>query len=498
MNPYENALKVRYDVPLGEPRVYIQDHALTRAGLSPGTHYTYTMDHARNIVEVSPDPSGPKIVSRRQEKDRLKPVLDIRNGDMARFFQGCSHINIVIATDGVRVVGERKAPEIPPEGFAMGDVHAAAPPNDTGLNAYHICAGGGVSADRSKAAGFTDAAFVEHSPGENKAQWDRYARVLEENNPEAVILNVPLQYVTGEMFPANLPVGMVSLTVPCDEDSNARRNLKDAPDDLFVRTHHLYLHAMRLLAELPRKPEIVFMENVQQFGTRVGPEFIHFLEDGGYHVTTAVLDGADYGARMHRTRWYLIASRYGPCPFPSPTGAHTTPLASEPWFRMEDVKWYNAYGNFGLPKSDGLKFVIERQKARGVKTFGIRAIDPLKDAISYTITKEYRISVPQGLLKHAGYPDTYGCFTESQLRHLFGVSEDFYAGDSQSLVREVFGQSVCGTLLLKLYSAIRDHVLEGRQAYHYGKLVEVARAAAARTSRLRRRIAADEQLALAF
>lgn len=81
----------------------------------------------------------------------------------------------------------------------------------------------------------------------------------------------------------------------------------------------------RLLREFARlvdesRPDLVTMENVPRL-QKAQPfkDFLRALKRGGYQVTYAVVNAADYGTPQQRKRLVLVASRLGPVAVPEPT-----------------------------------------------------------------------------------------------------------------------------------------------------------------------------------
>jgi DNA (cytosine-5)-methyltransferase 1 len=100
---------------------------------------------------------------------------------------------------------------------------------------------------------------------------------------------------------------------PCQPFSSYRRG--KAADH---KKWGLLYHFARLIAEA--EPDLVTMENVPGL-VREEPfkEFLRVLQQGGYDVAYAVLNGADYGVPQHRKRLVLLASKLGPIQMPKPT-----------------------------------------------------------------------------------------------------------------------------------------------------------------------------------
>lgn len=85
------------------------------------------------------------------------------------------------------------------------------------------------------------------------------------------------------------------------------------------RRWHLLRHFSRLVRAV--QPDLITMENVPRLAREaVFAEFVETLMEGGYEVSTGIVDCADFGVPQRRNRLVLLASRLGPISFlPSPT-----------------------------------------------------------------------------------------------------------------------------------------------------------------------------------
>ena len=109
---------------------------------------------------------------------------------------------------------------------------------------------------------------------------------------------------------------------PCQPFSTYRQGKYDPKDERW----NLLEHFGRLVREV--KPDLVTMENVPRLEKQnVFSEFVHGLEDEGFHVSCEVVNCADYGVPQQRRRLVLLASKLGPIKLISPTtpkGCHVT------------------------------------------------------------------------------------------------------------------------------------------------------------------------------
>jgi|TARA_B100001971_G_scaffold211694_1_gene239980 DNA (cytosine-5)-methyltransferase 1 len=102
------------------------------------------------------------------------------------------------------------------------------------------------------------------------------------------------------------PVDIITAGFPCQAFSVAgyREGFRDPRGNLFFEI-------MRLVDELPKKPKVLFLENVKNFYTHDGGntyKVVHrTLENFGYSVFTEILNTADYtNIPQNRERTFII------------------------------------------------------------------------------------------------------------------------------------------------------------------------------------------------
>jgi hypothetical protein len=66
------------------------------------------------------------------------------------------------------------------------------------------------------------------------------------------------------------------------------------------------------------------------------------------------------------------------------------------------------------------------------------------------------------MVKHPYKKDTFAIWPIKYLKRLFGVPEDFYVGDSDTVARETIGQSVDCNFLKILFTSLRDFIVSHR------------------------------------
>jgi site-specific DNA-cytosine methylase len=84
--------------------VYVQDKELKETTFTPGSHFKYVVDPKNRSMVILPSTDG-NTVSKRNFKDSIKPVIDIRNKDALRAFEACEYLQIEIHDDQIVVKG---------------------------------------------------------------------------------------------------------------------------------------------------------------------------------------------------------------------------------------------------------------------------------------------------------------------------------------------------------------------------------------------------------
>lgn len=100
-----NALKVR-TANLSPRGIYLQDPILMETDFQVGQHFNYTIDEASKTLTIFIDPANTRhTVARRQVKDQLRSVLDIRNKAVKTSFADCPTVTVTIYKDKITVQG---------------------------------------------------------------------------------------------------------------------------------------------------------------------------------------------------------------------------------------------------------------------------------------------------------------------------------------------------------------------------------------------------------
>lgn len=93
-------------------RIYIQDSELIKTVFKPGEKYNFEFDKKdKSILKIFIDDKGKRTVSKRQRKDYINPVIDIRTKEILAQFNNYDKVEIEIYKDEILVRGLSKVKE---------------------------------------------------------------------------------------------------------------------------------------------------------------------------------------------------------------------------------------------------------------------------------------------------------------------------------------------------------------------------------------------------
>lgn len=206
------------------------------------------------------------------------------------------------------------------------------------LRAVSLFSGAGGLDLGLESAGFKTLACVEVDPDcrttlkSNRPEWNLV-------NGDNLIAPGDIRGVKAEtvLETAQIPAHEIDLLAggpPCQSFSNlGMRRGKDDPVN-----GDLYREYLRLVEAL--KPRALIFENVEGFNHQRHAEvrlaLLEELERFGYHLTSAILNAADYGDPQVRKRFVLLASRVSTPKLPAPT--HFSSLSAwERFFQAQQL-----------------------------------------------------------------------------------------------------------------------------------------------------------------
>lgn len=227
----------------GEAKIFIEDSTLDKINLTCGKKYKTEINIDDNSVILYECEDGENKVS--QKKGKGIPVIDKTGLGIREALDKCNNIKITFLIEDevgkVIIKGEKLTSDCIKE--------KEESPRD--ITSISFCSGVGISSYCEKKAGFKNIAFCEYNP--KTGAEDKYANVYQENNPNSIMFNVPLQNLKASDLPYS---DYWSMTLDCTDFSKLASAKKE------YKTMHLYMHVMRLFWEKPveERPKAIFIE----------------------------------------------------------------------------------------------------------------------------------------------------------------------------------------------------------------------------------------------
>ncbi|KJD42630.1 DNA cytosine methyltransferase [Paenibacillus terrae] len=416
-------------------RLYIEKDLLSAIGFVPGSRYVTNATPENNIIEFEIDAKGPNKVSKKIKNKNPIPVIDKSGQNIRSALKDCGQIKVTFIQDRVIIEGIKPTTDV-----LSSNIHEV--PTEP-LTTISFCAGSGISSQCLTESGFKEIAAVEWNPKEGKEH--KFSDIYMKNHSDSIMFNLPMQMLEAEHLP-NVDVWVA--TLDCADFSKASAGTKKD-----YHTMHLYMHLMRLFWDKKKsdRPKAILLENVPEFEKIAGISLELCLKDEGFSVTRAKLNSLDYGSRTKRERFFMVASVFEGFSFPVPYGQPMSSIQDDGVLKLEDLDWITT------EDSGTLKYFINREKKGMTHNHHMTTFDITKDSYIGTITKSHHKIQPENWISHPTNKNLYAYLNGEQIRKLHGISKELYLGDSNKLVVESIGQSVC----VQTFKAITDKL------YHF-------------------------------
>lgn len=266
------------------PRVWLEGTYLLRAGFIPA--HRIQIHFSKERVEITLAPEGSRVVSGKSRNNQTIPVLDLNSSALSDSFGPVSTLQVFIEPG--RIVLTPTQTE---------RLRATRCRNGREGSCF---SGGSLLTEAARRAGYDPAFAIEIN--------ERYAEVFESNHTGTQMRNMSIEDVPLESLPQ---VEILSLGIPCQPFSFARRNSKDGRPDRSLPPEAHSLSDMTVWAAMlirALNPATVLIEQAPSYLTSAaGYMMCHFLERAGYTVEAAVLDPRDYGELSGRKRTVIVA-----------------------------------------------------------------------------------------------------------------------------------------------------------------------------------------------
>lgn len=403
-------------------RLYLDKTELIQAGFQPGVRYSTRTDNS--LIELSISETGSNRVSQKQRKDRVIPIIDKTGFDIREALADCKHIIVTIHFGRVTIKGIKSTAEQLKKQIAN---HTSE--KQTDLTTISFCAGAGISSSALVAAGFKEVAAVEYNPKEGRES--KFSDIYLQNHNDTIMFNVPMQHLKANDLPA---ADVWVATLDCSDYSKASNGSKKS-----FSTMHLFMHLMRLYWERDEKdrPIALLLENVSEFEKVAGTSLELCLSEEGFNVQMAKINSLDFGSRTKRERFFMVATIFDGFTFPEGEGRATDSIHDSGILRVEDLKWVTAEDH------GTLNYFLKRQEKGITHNHYMTLFDITKNSSIGTVTRNHFRVQPENWIIHPEYQGYYAYLNGEQVKAIHGLEPDFYAGDSNKLIVESIGQSVC-------------------------------------------------------
>lgn len=343
--------------------VYLQDKILQETVFQPGSHYRYVIDqNSKKVIILSSENNTDNTVSKRQLKESVKPVIDIRDKEALEAFNGCDYLQVEIFGEHVVVQGYvaskasalDKSAQTPKKGSKhkiayISDFIAVKKTSEivmsrktlqkaAGLLGYEqmefdLFFGENVASESNSflqpalhnleiplhvaslfsGAGVMDLGFLE-------AGFDVvFALELNRDAVETYRYNIGNHIMHGDITKIDkskiIKAPVMIGGSPCQGFTNANRNTNflDNPNNLLVKH---YIEAIKANENC----KIFFLENVPRILTAGNGQFKDEIYSAlsDFEITSGVISAADMGSPQLRDRALFIGSKIGKIELPTP------------------------------------------------------------------------------------------------------------------------------------------------------------------------------------
>lgn len=348
-------------------RIYLQDSELVKyTHFKPGVHIQYTLDNSDTKLTIKTASEGKVKVAKRQRKNYVGSVIDIRAKHILNAFSGFDKLNLEIYEDEIIITGldnsknneeanklnnvvsfleksnQRNVLRIPSTQLekqyyrvlarCSGDYHQLDFTDFINRTEQTVEQ---LSFDMMNSAGYTGAPYSNEklqNVYKNKIRFNavcsgaglldagfikegyvpQWALEIEKDMCDTYRHNLGDHIVQGDLSTydvAKIPDSEVLIGgIPCQDYSNANRitgKIIDSPKNLLMRSFIKVAKSMKSL-------KVFVIENVPQILTK-GAKFVQELKESmsDFEITIKKVDASKYGCAQKRERAIIIGSKIG-------------------------------------------------------------------------------------------------------------------------------------------------------------------------------------------
>lgn len=456
----------------GAPRLWLQDKVPERAQLLPGVQYSIETIEERQCLVLRPAADGTYTVSRKKDRDRFVPVIDLNSEKLLGLFRGLATIRVIVGDGCLYILPLASEVKKRARLKALFDKLNRKEPILIGSIAHgagvlthavhHGLAAGGV---RSKLAFAIDIwpEALDHARGVNDAWSDSTMPVC-----------MPVQELLTDDWVLNkLPViQQLEIGIPCTAHSRAgvtKKKLEIPEADEAVG--HLIASLLAVIGKV--NPAAVLFECVEPYLRSASMSILrNQLRDWGYILHETVLHADEWGALEARERMCVVAVTEGldfDFPKPEVIGQRGKSLSSV----LEDIPLESeVWREVGYLKAKELR---DREQSKG---FAVPYLTGEAARVP-TLRKGYHKGGScDARLLHPTNPNLSRLLTAVEHARIKGVCEKLISGLSNTFAHELLGQGICPGGFFATAKRLALSFLEGCGRRYPGAASETTFAAA--------------------
>lgn len=434
-------------------RVWLEGDELNRADFQKGDMYTTVFDFTNRILKIkrvdntdenrakAKSRTGEiKVVSGRQMKGWVKPIIDVCNADVTELLQDVLKLRAIIKKGEISVtihheeISRLNRETSLKDNVRSGFVTEASSFSGIGVSTHGISEGVGIAGVESRIEYLMD-------------RESKYLDVARINNKEKF---GNAKFITGsieEIEPSLIePVNLYSFSMPCTNHSNqgkTKEKLDSAEDSSEATALFGTINMIRAF-----NPAVIVSENVPNAkGSASYKMLISELERLGYNVFESILDKSHGQCLEARKRYWFIAVSKGVGEIDFNDFKVPEQMYSNVAEAMEDIP----AGSERFRPLDKLEARDKKNKEAGRK-FSLNLVSPEDVSVSTIVRLYHKHQVSNPHISLDG--KNYRLFTKLEHARMKEIPEHFVDDISDTLAHEGLGQSVsykhslgCGILI---------------------------------------------------
>ena len=422
----------------GRPRIFLDGAQAARAGFAPGDSFNINIEGERLTLKLCAD--GSRTVSGRIDKktgQKTHPVIDLNSGELLKIFDGMDAVRMIVREGSIvflplasELAKKERLDRVVDRVANRETIRTGSLTHGVGILAHAIHQGllkVGVNAEM---------AFV------NEIREDLLDHAREHNSAwseNTIGVSAPMQEIVQDRWlMSQLPkLEILDMSLPCSGASKAgSTKLKLEKMEDHPHVGHLVFAALAIINHT--QPAVILLENVKGYASSASAQILRRqLNDMGYDLHEAVVNGKDFGLLEARERWALVAVTKG-MEFsfdqivPTLTMVRTVgevlddvPLDSPRWSRNEGLK---AKELRDIENGKGFRLPIVNAESTSVPT----------------LRKHYQKRGSCDVqVAHPSDPELSRLFTGREHLRLKGIDAALFGSDaSEALMHQAAGQAV--------------------------------------------------------